>query len=273
MIPTPDEEIRRSLLQAGRKRQRQGSKTSESGGDGTAAGAPTLEKGERQPSLRLSLLRRPGSLQRAASNVEESETVKFISRETIFMEKLPLKAPYIDQDICGDCGKIECECEPESDSEEEAEETPLTCPEKCLGIIRAKTDIVRDYSGRIVNDQGFQIFIVILILINSLLIGVSTFDFVEDDPAVGSAFRMLDFAFLIVFTIELVMQFLYHGYNLFLDGWLVFDLWIVIMSWGLESISVLRALRLRSFRIFRVFRLTSRIRALRRLVEVSALCK
>lgn len=185
------------------------------------------------------------------------------------MDGLPLKAPYVPEEVCDGCGKTECECEPESDSEDTDEEPPKNWRQRMASDIRSKTDVVRDYSGRIVNDQGFQIFIVILILINSLFIGLSTFDFIEESPDAYRAFRILDLAFLIIFTIELVMQFLYHGYNLFFDGWLLFDLFIVVTSWTLESISVLRTLRLRSFRIFRAFRLTTRIRALRRLVEVS----
>lgn len=282
MSPSQGEEpVRFSLPQGRRKRQRNGSKNSISGEEEQTPGAPAdavvpadapvLENGGRigrQTSMRISFLRRNGGLMRTSSHIHEEEIEKIIPKETIFMDKLPMKAPFVDQDVCGECGKVECICEPESDSEEEEEERPSTCSERFLEVVRSKTDVIRDYSGRIVNDQGFQIFIVILILLNSLLIGVSTFDFVEDDPEVFSAFRILDFVFLIIFTIELIMQFLYHGYNLFFDGWLVFDLFIVIMSWALESISVLRALRLRSFRIFRVFRITSRVRALRRLVEV-----
>lgn len=282
--PQDEEPLRRSLPQMRRrKRQRNGSNASISGDEIIAreAGpadesvdAPVLESGGRigrQTSMRISFLRRNGGLQRPASHIEAEDIKKVIPKETIFMDKLPMKAPYVDKDICGECGKEDCICEPESDSEEEEDEVPSTCPQRFLEIIRSKTDVVRDYSGRIVNNQGFQIFIVVLILLNSLLIGVSTFDFVEDNDEVYYAFRVLDFAFLIIFTIELIMQFLYHGYNLFFDGWLVFDLFIVVMSWALESISVLRALRLRSFRIFRVFRITSRVRALRRLVEVSYL--
>lgn len=222
----------------------------------------------RQPSVRMSLLRRPGNLQRELSYSQQSEAAE-ISKEAFFMAQLPLKAPYVPDDICNVCGKAECECEVETDSEDEVEEIPLSCFEEIIQAIRSKTDVVRYYSGIVVNDQGFQMFIVILIILNALLIGVATFDAIEDSPDASRAFRIVDLVFLIIFTIELIMQFLYHGYNLFFDGWLVFDLVIVVTSWTLESISVLRALKLRSFRIFRAFRLTTRIRALRRLVEVS----
>ncbi|CAB9514498.1 Sodium channel voltage-gated type [Seminavis robusta] len=218
-------------------------------------------------SLSMARLRRPGGLQRAASTIAQSEVASRIAREARFMDGLLLKAPYVPEEVCSGCGNAECECEPESDDEEEEEELPKNSLEQTIHDIRLKTDVVRDYSGRIVNDQCFQIFIVILILLNSLFIGLATFDFVENNENAYRAFRILDLAFLIIFTIELIMQFLYHGYGLFFDGWLMFDLFIVITSWTLESVSVLRALKLRSFRIFRAFRLTTKIRALRRLVE------
>ena len=284
--PSQDEEpLRRSLPQIRRrKRQRNRSGISDVGDDSIAkengltteesTDAPVLEIGERvgrQPSMRLSFLRRNGGIQRAASHIDKVSIKEVIPKETIFMDKLPMKAPYVDQDVCGECGRDECICIPESDTEEEEDDDePLNCSQRLLESIRSKTDIIRDYSGRIVNNQGFQIFITILILLNSLLIGISTFDFVEDNEEIYYAFRIVDFTFLVIFTIELMMQFLYHGYNLFFDGWLLFDLFIVVMSWALESISVLRALRLRSFRIFRVFRITARVRALRRLVEVGS---
>ena len=246
-------------LSAGRKRQRQA----------VASDEGHAESRQQARSRGLARLRRPGLLQRGEGTLQDSDAAKHISRETRFMDGLPLKAPYVPEEVCDGCGKTECECEPESDSEESDDEGPKNSWQRLASDIRSKTDVVRDYSGRIVNDQGFQIFIVILILINSLFIGLSTFDFVEENPEAYRAFRILDLAFLIIFTIELIMQFLYHGYGLFFDGWLLFDLFIVLTSWTLESISVLRTLRLRSFRIFRAFRLTTRIRALRRLVEVS----
>ena len=60
------------------------------------------------------------------------------------------------------------------------------------------------------------------------------------------------------------MQLFYLGFALFLDGWLVFDLAIVILSWSFESMQIVRA-----FRIFRAFRLVTRVKPLRDLVRTS----
>ena len=52
-----------------------------------------------------------------------------------------------------------------------------------------------------------------------------------------------------------------QGYTLFMDGWLVFDLVIVVLSWSLESLQIIRA-----FRIFRALRIITRIETMRNLV-------
>ena len=58
--------------------------------------------------------------------------------------------------------------------------------------------------------------IVSLIVMNSLLMGIATFDFVKDNTEMVEIFDALDLFFLITFTIELVFQFGYHGYNCFM---------------------------------------------------------
>ena len=60
---------------------------------------------------------------------------------------------------------------------------------------------------------------------------------------------------------ELGLQFIYHGLRLLLDGWLVFDLIIIVTSWSFASIQIIRA-----FRIFRALRLVTRIKILKHLV-------
>ena len=116
--------------------------------------------------------------------------------------------------------------------------------------------------GAIVNHPWMQVFIVLLIVVNAIMIGIGTFDFVTDDPRLDHIFQTVDRTFLIIFTIELVMQFIYRGFQLVLDGWLVFDLIIIVMSWAFESVQIIRA-----FRIFRALRLVTRIETLRDLVS------
>jgi hypothetical protein len=119
----------------------------------------------------------------------------------------------------------------------------------------------RLFCGAIVEAPHVQIAVIFLIIINALLMGLATFDFVTNDPSVDDSFQFVDRIFLTIFTVELGLQLIYRGVFLFVDGWLVFDFVIVVMSWSLESMQIIR-----SFRIFRAFRLVTRIGPLRELV-------
>lgn len=112
----------------------------------------------------------------------------------------------------------------------------------------------RKFCGKIVNDSRIQNLILLLITINAIMMGVATFPVVKNDPNILNGFEVADQIFLVLFTIESSMQLIYHGWNIFKDGFLVFDLLIVVMSWALEGAQVFRALR-----ILRAFRLITRI--------------
>lgn len=122
--------------------------------------------------------------------------------------------------------------------------------------------------GKIVNNEIVQIGMIVLIIINAIVMGIATFDFVTEDPATQDLFNNIDLGFLIIYSVELSMQFVYFGWKLVQDAWLVFDLIVVALSWafidasgGVGSLQVIRA-----FRIFRAFRLITRIKVLRDLV-------
>mmetsp|Transcript_58413 Transcript_58413/g.123910 ORF Transcript_58413/g.123910 Transcript_58413/m.123910 type:complete len:437 (-) Transcript_58413:149-1459(-) len=115
--------------------------------------------------------------------------------------------------------------------------------------------------GDIVNNEKVSYCIIVLIVINAAMMGIATFDFVTDNPKVDDAFEKTDQAFLIVFSIELVMQFIFRGYKLFTDGWLVFDFIIILLSWSFSQLQIIRA-----FRIFRALRIITRIETMRNLV-------
>jgi hypothetical protein len=106
-----------------------------------------------------------------------------------------------------------------------------------------------------------------LILMNAALMGVATFDFVTQDPAVGHSLDLADTIFLSIFTVELGLQFIYYGWRLFFDAWLVFDLVIIVTSWALQGGQIARA-----FRILRALRLVTRIAVMRNLVTGTYEC-
>jgi len=115
--------------------------------------------------------------------------------------------------------------------------------------------------GTVINNENVQFFIVILIAVNAVMMGLGTFDFVTENPQVDSAFEKTDKIFLIIFTVELGMQFVFHGWRLLLDGWLVFDLIVIVLSWSFSQVQIIRA-----FRIFRALRLITRIEVMKNLV-------
>jgi hypothetical protein len=115
--------------------------------------------------------------------------------------------------------------------------------------------------GRMVNHERVQITIISLIVLNAMMMGLGTMDFVTDSPNVQDIFNKVDLGFLTIFTAEVVMQFFYLGVALFQDGWLTFDFLLVAISWSVQSIQIIRA-----FRIFRVLRLITRVKPLRGLV-------
>lgn len=134
----------------------------------------------------------------------------------------------------------------------------------------------RKQCGDAVNHPIASGIVITLILVNSVMMGLGTFPFVNENPNVYFAFEVIDLVFLVFFTIEIVLQFIYHGLALFRDGWLVFDFAIVVFSWfffeeptrdvenagGGGSVKIFRA-----FRIFRALRLVTRIESLRDLVS------
>jgi hypothetical protein len=136
-----------------------------------------------------------------------------------------------------------------------------TSPKSTLSKTRHEIRKYRDLCGKIVNDTRVQLTIVLLIGINGIMLGIATFPFIKGNPDASNAFERCDFAFLVIFTIELGMQFIYNGLHLFLDGWLVFDFIIILTSWAFDQVQIVRA-----FRIFRAFRLVTRVKTLQNLV-------
>ena len=147
----------------------------------------------------------------------------------------------------------------EDDGSEES--TRHESPPSKLRVTMDVINQMRYRCGTIVNNENVQFFIVILIAVNAIMMGVGTFDFVTENPEVDQAFETTDKVFLIIFTIELGMQFVFHGWRLLLDGWLVFDLVVIAMSWSFSQVQIIRA-----FRIFRALRLITRIEVMKNLV-------
>lgn len=102
----------------------------------------------------------------------------------------------------------------------------------------------RWHVGKFVNNPKVEGTILTMVVINALLITLATFSFVYDNKQVTDAFDIIDFIFLTIFTVESAMQLFYNGPRRFIkDKWLVFDLFIVIVSWSFGSVQMFRSLR------------------------------
>jgi len=80
-------------------------------------------------------------------------------------------------------------------SVENSEEEDVDPPESMLWKFRM-------FCGKIVNHEYVQIAVIIMILINALMMGLATFDFVAENERVVRIFDAVDKGFLVVFTVE-----------------------------------------------------------------------
>ncbi|MDE6021952.1 MAG: ion transporter [Muribaculaceae bacterium] len=124
---------------------------------------------------------------------------------------------------------------------------------------------VQDVCKRFVYGKAFDFFITIVIIVNSVLIGVQTTD---NNATIEAVQRVI----LYIFTIECVLRFLAAG-NLkdyLSSSWNVFDLVLVIIGWIPPSITTnsSAAMALRVLRVFRVLRLLRTANEIKLIISV-----
>lgn len=102
----------------------------------------------------------------------------------------------------------------------------------------------RNVYSRIVDNSPFRTVVLILIVVNSIIMGVATTDLVTENPSVESMFEIIDIVFLVVFTAELLLNFASYGLELFNSGWLVFDFIVITLSWPFPTLQIVRAFRI-----------------------------
>jgi Ion transport protein len=123
--------------------------------------------------------------------------------------------------------------------------------------------LFRTACGKFVNSNAVQWLVVLMIIANAIMMGVATFDFVEKSTEISEAFETADFVFLVLFSIELLLQFIAHGFvGVLSNGWLCFDTIIIVASWSLAHLQVARAIR-----IIRAIRIATRLEALRSILR------
>jgi voltage-gated sodium channel len=121
---------------------------------------------------------------------------------------------------------------------------------------------LKELCHSLLSQKWFEIAIIIVILLNSVLIGVETY---------GATPLMVEINFicLLIFTIEIVIRFVARESikDFFTNGWNIFDLVLVLISYIPESIfaesSDFMALRvLRVFRLLRLLRVSNEIKVI-----------
>ncbi|MBR4514210.1 MAG: ion transporter [Lachnospiraceae bacterium] len=103
---------------------------------------------------------------------------------------------------------------------------------------------------KLVDSKAFQNAILIVIIINSIILGLQTSPTITD--AIGGVLDVLDWVCLSIFILEMLLKMIaerFFGY--FKSGWNWFDFIIIITSL-LSGLAVLSSIRI--LRVFRVFR-------------------
>jgi len=113
-----------------------------------------------------------------------------------------------------------------------------------------------------VESEAFQRLITALIVLNAVTLGAETSDAVMADW--GDLLVAVDTVVLTLFVVEIAARIVAHGPRFFLNGWNLFDFFVVGIALMPSSgaLSVLRALR-----ILRAFRLVSVVPAMRSIIE------
>jgi len=117
----------------------------------------------------------------------------------------------------------------------------------------------------LVESSGFNTFIIVVIVLNAVLIGLSTY--LSDGAALGTI-ALIENLCVGIYLVEIVLRFLARESSgaFFRDGWNVFDLVIVVAALIPASNGIGPTLRI--LRVFRVLRLVKTIPELRLIVNV-----
>jgi voltage-gated sodium channel len=120
----------------------------------------------------------------------------------------------------------------------------------------------REHLRTLVDSNGFQRFIIAVIVLNAITLGLETSgQFVAQ---FGGLLHAVDRIALAIFVVELMLGLAAHGMRFFRDPWSVFDFVVIGIALipASEAFSVLRALR-----ILRVLRLVALVPSMRGVVS------
>jgi len=119
---------------------------------------------------------------------------------------------------------------------------------------------IKHFCRNLIEKKWFEVFIVIVILVNSFLIGVETY-------VITPTILFIQHFILGIFTFEIIVRFIARDNtkSFFKSGWNIFDLTLVLISYipeslfeGSSTIMVVRILRV--FRVLRLLRTSDEIK-------------
>lgn len=116
-----------------------------------------------------------------------------------------------------------------------------------------------------IDSPVIQGVIIWLIILNTIFMGLETFEWYK--AYFGTSAQFIEYFFVWIFLLEVVLKIIAHGSNFFKSGWNNFDFAIVLISM-IPGNSAFRALRaIRTLRAFRATRLFGRIKHLRIIID------
>lgn len=124
---------------------------------------------------------------------------------------------------------------------------------------------IKKFCIALASNHVFELFIIGIILVNSVLIGVETY---VSDPTI----KLIQQIILYIFTFEIIVRFVAADSikNFFKDGWNIFDLSLVILGYIPETLfaSASMMMGLRVLRVFRILRLLRAAKEVKLIVSV-----
>lgn len=118
-------------------------------------------------------------------------------------------------------------------------------------------------SGRIVTNRYFKRAVLVIILINSVLLGARTWEAVRNNDKLANFVDTVLHGIQFWFTLEMILEVVHYQTRTLEQGWVLFDLVIISTSWLLSpTLTILRA-----FRLIRALRKASGVAALKHLVK------
>lgn len=116
-----------------------------------------------------------------------------------------------------------------------------------------------------IDSPGFVNFILAVIVINSITMGLQTSKSIN--AAHGRLLLLIDHAALVIYIVEIILKLIVYRARFFLNGWNLFDFFIVgiAITPNMEQLAVLRTLR--TLRALRSLRILSVVPEMRRVVN------